>query len=215
MKKILIQNEELLTTLNNWTDWFFDQDDRHIMADKTKLVSYTGVKEHSITDEYLYSMLPKKFPEHEGYPESMYGAEMTKFWTNWNYNKAWTEKVNEIVLDLNSFLTSKRNALCAYYPPGGFIGWHTNWNAPGHNIVLSYSETGKGWFKHYDLEKQEIVTIPDESGWNCKVGYFGSWREPGKEVWHSAYTECERLTFSFMIPDRHMWEEAIEDLCNP
>ena len=24
----------------------------------------------------------------------------------------------------------KHNALLNYYPPGGFIGWHTNWNLP-------------------------------------------------------------------------------------
>lgn len=215
MKKISVQNEELLDLLNDWVDWFYEQDDRHEMADKENIESYVGPKEHSISDEYLYEMLQKKFPEHDGYPEAMYGAEMSRFWTDRAYNKKWTEKVNEVLFELNLILTAKRNALCAYYPPGGFIGWHTNWNCAGHNIILSYSKTGEGCFKYYDLEKEEIVTIQDDKGWNCKVGYFGSFKEPGKEFWHCATTDCDRLTFSFVIPDQHMWEMITEEICNP
>ena len=56
--------------------------------------------------------------------------------------------------------------------------------------------------------------MQDKPGWTAKVGYFGY--NDDDIFWHSARTYDEfRLTCSFVIPHKEMWEMMIEDIeCN-
>jgi hypothetical protein len=91
------------------------------------------------------------------------------------------------------------SALFNYYPPGGFVGWHTNWNANAYQLLFTWSRTGNGYFKYWDLEKQEIVTIQDVPGWQCRWYYFGRHDEPNHHCWHAAYAGCDRVTLAYKV----------------
>jgi hypothetical protein len=101
------------------------------------------------------------------------------------------------------------NALSQLYPPKGYIAWHNNANAVGWNLLFTWSETGEGWFKYIDKYGKEI-TIPDKKGWSVKGGYFGSYDEDNKLCYHAAYTDCLRLTQSFVIGKNYdYWKDCI------
>lgn len=103
----------------------------------------------------------------------------------------------------------KLNALSQLYPPTGYIGWHNNANAPGYNLIFTWSETGDGWFKYIDKYGKE-VTIPDKKGWSLKAGYFGTYEE-NKVCYHAAYTDCWRMTHSFVLStDYDYWKDCID-----
>lgn len=106
------------------------------------------------------------------------------------------------------------NALSQFYPPEGYIGWHNNADAPGYNLIFTWSETGDGWFKYVD-ECGIIQTIYDTKGWSLKAGYFGTYDEDDV-CYHAAYTKCWRMTHSFVVErrDKDFWLDCIEHIEN-
>ena len=106
----------------------------------------------------------------------------------------------------------KQNALAVAYPPNGFIEWHNNANLPSYNLVFTWSETGNGWFRYYDRDRKENVTIPDKAGWSVKAGYFGSY-DDNKLVYHCAATECWRMTWSWTLGfDEEYWNDCLRSI---
>tara|TARA_Y100000593_G_scaffold75007_1_gene138262 strand:- start:10693 stop:11217 length:525 start_codon:yes stop_codon:yes gene_type:complete len=82
------------------------------------------------------------------------------------------------------------------YPAcGGYMGWHTNSDAPYERIYMVYSETGESWFKYKDPVTGEIVSVQDNKGWNLY-----RFKTPKDELfWHCVYAECNRYSFGFRI----------------
>ena len=95
---------------------------------------------------------------------------------------------------VESLLGIKDITTFTVYPPGGYIGWHSNYDAPGYNFLFTWSKDGDGFFRFIDPLTKETVTLEDSSGWNARMGYFGS---GDQELWHCAYTNCRRLTICF------------------
>lgn len=93
-----------------------------------------------------------------------------------------------------------------YYPPTGFVGWHTNYGAHGHIILFNWSEDGEGFFRFAKGNKMD--TIKDGKGWSCKVGYFGENVED--QLWHCARTECRRFSFSYRFANKQDWQDAVD-----
>lgn len=108
----------------------------------------------------------------------------------------------------SKFPTCLDNPVIGYYPPGGYVGWHTNCNAPGWIILFNWSEEGKGYFKYYHNYK--LVTLEDKPGWNARVGRFRP--EPNNLLWHCAKTDCRRFSFSYRFDDPLKWQEAVDCL---
>tara|TARA_A100001388_G_scaffold277442_1_gene268649 strand:- start:181 stop:798 length:618 start_codon:yes stop_codon:yes gene_type:complete len=113
----------------------------------------------------------------------------------------------------SKFPSSLDNPVIGYYPPGGFIGWHTNWAAPGWIILFNWSEEGKGYFKYY--YDMKVVTLKDKPGWNARVGrfpieYLRGEQKPENLLWHCAKTECRRFSFSYRFDDPIKWQEAVD-----
>lgn len=194
-------NPDLLKIINPFAEWFFSIDRKLI-----KLKGEGDTNDYHTSEDYLNSINKEK---HIGFPESTYGQDLTMV-------ESTPESFREIIVkfdsDLNAFFGAKFCAVKMYYPEGGYMGWHTNWNCPGYNILLSYNKEGKGYFRYKDPVTQEIVTQYDKSGWQAKVGYFGKKEESDKVVWHCARSHSERLTFGYVIPDRDMWQMMIDDL---
>ena len=164
---------------------------------------YTG-------DEYRDKIIAER-DQHEGFPEIIYAYSMStiNFGLNPECSKQeWAllgEKMKSTVDNLITTFGFKRNALFSVYPPGGYISWHNNANASAYNFIFTWSENGDGWFKYWDMENNKEVLIPDTPGWQCKAGYFGAYGEPKKNLcYHSAYTNCLRMTVAFTLNRREI-----------
>lgn len=199
-------NPEIGDSINEFADWFFRQD-----RSPLKLNGVPDENERYTSTEYL-ELVQSKGLDHIGFPEKVYGIDMG------DVSKVpfeWVDKIQELDTELNTFFGSEYNAVKMYYPAGGFMGWHTNWNAPGYNILLSFNKRGDGFFRYQDPITKEIVTQDDKKGWNLKVGYYGDRSEQDKIWWHCARAYSERITLAYVIPNLDMWEGMIEDLIIP
>lgn len=163
--------------------------------------------------------------KHNGFPEATcsysFGTNGLKFVSDAGLlaDEA-GRRVVDFYQKIQTQLNLKRNALFSVYPPeNGFISWHNNANASAYNFIFTYSETGEGWWKHYDPVKKEMVTIPDVKGWQCKAGYFGAYQDGmDKVVYHAArnYGKGMRMTIAFVLDRSEMsagiQEWVIEDI---
>ncbi len=198
--------------LDDFVDWFFQQDLSQLKTrrrdDFKKNLSHIECTDR----KYLEEALPT--PDRFGFPRDCYGVDMVIHNPNdlGNFPTYFDPVLRKLDDDLITFLGARNNALKMYYPPQGFIGWHNNGNAPGYNIVMSYSKTGEGSFYSYDLKTKEIIEYKDNPGWNVKVGYFGKFSEPDKVYWHSARTECDRVTLSYIIYDKNIWDNMVDEI---
>ena len=78
--------------------------------------------------------------------------------------ETWGDFMQKVKYDFASELGAHTSALLSYYPPGGFVGWHTNYDANAYQVLFTWSETGEGFFEYYDKQKDEIIKIDDVPG---------------------------------------------------
>ena len=177
MRKIKLLNKEVISLLNEFKDYIFGLD-LTSLDDTNNMLGLKEPFEYGITDDYLSEMI-KLDKDHSGFPEAIHGQLLEEWFGNSSFfDKEIKQEVDKITLKLTQYLTAHRNALCAYYPPGGYITWHTNWNASGYNLIMSYSEDGSGSFSYIDPETRDFHKVQDEPGvWTAKVGYFGTYEE--------------------------------------
>lgn len=194
-------NPEILEVLERGRTWLDSLD-----KSKFKLFGEADFTQYYTSTEYLESIDKE---EHIGFPEKKHGIDIIMTESTEVKERS---TVREIILKLNQLIGSRNSAVFMYYPPGGYMGWHDNHNASGYNILISYSKNGNGYFRYVDPETKEIITLHDKPGWNVKVGYYGSGENGESTYWHCAYTDEERITFGFIIPDKNLWEMSCEDL---
>lgn len=206
MKLLNNINEELLTILNEYRAWFDEQDDHELLiCDERRVQGHT--LESATSEEYLNEV---KKDSHKGTPEV---ALVSDFHLTPGVPKKYRDKSLELCTNLAAYLGAKFNAVHVYYPKDGFMGWHNNWDCPGYNILISYSEGDNGFFRYLDPETQEICSMEDIPGWSCKVGYYGGKKEDSSlHYWHCAGSTTPRQTLGFVIPNKEMWEMMIEDI---
>jgi hypothetical protein len=109
----------------------------------------------------------------------------------------WGDFMQRVKYDFAAEIGSHTSALLSYYPPGGFVGWHTNYDANAYQVLFTWSETGDGYFQYYDKKTDQIVRIQDVAGWQCRHYYFGAREEEDLHCWHSAYAGCQRITLAY------------------
>lgn len=220
MREIRLNNTDVKEVLNEYSDLITEKYKDGTMDKAFHLNAREHTRDRWIADDYRDRII-QRVEQHDGYPESMrcYHGTMTS-----NDGRALNLKdqnlafpIRDAALQLNNdmmtFLSAKRNALCAVYPPGGWISWHNNANASGYNILFTYSETGDGWFRYWDLEKKENVTIHDVPGWQCKMGYFGSYSQKDKLCYHAASTDSLRITVAYVFAEAdNFWQDVVEDI---
>lgn len=209
MKEISLNNPELRSLLYGFSDWFYDQDISVFNEESTK----GEIDYDCVTTDYMNRLIEKDH-RHVGFPESMRGLEISEEALRKPEFFHFRDPIRKILFEVTSFIGARNNALTAFYPADGYIGWHTNWNASGYNLIFSFSEKGNGFFKYLDPETKEIVKMVDPAAeWTCKAGYFGSYKEKDNHFWHAAESNgSTRLTFSYIIPDEFMWSEAIDEI---
>ena len=193
--EVTLSNPYYIAKLNNLIDEFFAvpdyNDPKYIKA--TPNWNTQANPEYWCSEDYLRKIIARK-DDHKGFPEEgmaqpiEYMVERDNKWLSFR-NKA----REEFTLDIGA----QHAALTNYYPPGGFVGWHTNWNASAYQILFTWSRTGEGYFRYLDLKTNNIVTIEDKPGWQCRWYYFGRQAEIDHHCWHSAYTYCDRFTLAY------------------
>lgn len=79
-----------------------------------------------------------------------------------------------------------------YYPPGGFMGWHTNSGTEGYRVYATYCKEGEKSFFRYFLDGK-IHTEWEQKGWNCRMF------EVRKDslYWHCVWSDTDRYSFGF------------------
>lgn len=223
IRDIPINNDELMELLNQYVDVYnheaFEQS-VHVWCenehDKGQQEKWTG-------EEYLQHLINVEGDRHEGFPDHMVSRafkphqpeEMDRAFVkdvDPKVKKEILDKIYKLNEEMMLFLGVRNNALCAFYPPGGYISWHTNWNAPGYNLIFSWSENGDGWFKHRDPVSGKIVHHQDRPGWQLKAGYFGHLGERDKICYHAASTNCKRITVSFIFSAADMAMDMQDDV---
>jgi hypothetical protein len=214
MKAISSLHPDLLQILTEFSDFFYGRDFSHLedfmaLDPKMKDIIVKDKREDATSMEYLLRALPT--PTKYGFPRNTWGLEMSHE-KEYIKDRELLSRADKTNSNLMEFFGARNNALQMYYPEGGYIGWHNNCNAPGYNIILSCNPGGDGYFDHYDHVEQKLNRFQDEKGWNCKVGYFGSDKEPEKIFWHCAATNTPRITFSYVIYDKNLWQDMVDDI---
>ena len=201
-------SDELQDILRPYTEWFFNQD----LSDLREAIDTKRAGEYNVItgcDEKYLNMIVEKDGEHIGFPEHTKSIDILMDGRAPEHHRKECQKLNQ---ELCSYLGARNQAVQVYYPEGGFMSWHNNWNASGYNILMSYTKRGNGFFKYRDPLTHEIVEMKDKPGWSCKVGYYGKGREPDKVYYHCAVSYEDRLTLGFVIPHLEIWRNMIEDI---
>tara|TARA_R110000868_G_scaffold283752_1_gene544173 strand:+ start:532 stop:1197 length:666 start_codon:yes stop_codon:yes gene_type:complete len=194
MAELVIRNSEFLKKLDYIKDKVLSADiatlsrDNHMADPKDALTC----GEKYLTEEYLYKHMNDT--SHRGFPIQHYSTPIESV-------KDKHESLQEIFkYSRGNFVTeagANSDAVFLYYPPGGFVGWHTNQNNSGYQFILSWSEKGDGYFQYYDKQQKQIVRLQDQAGWNCRYYHFG--KEEQDHCWHSAYTNVPRITVCLLF----------------
>jgi hypothetical protein len=202
-------NDYCINILNDAL-WFAKEENyKKVVGKKLDLFEkadfYTGL-EH-------FEEIKSSGTKHSGFPHIVVGYSFCNSMLQFDKeNPKYESNIEEITYKQKEFLTKiqttfnlKRNALFTIYPPGGYISWHNNANASAYNFVFTWSETGDGYWQHYDQQTKEHVVIPDVKGWQCKAGYFGSYSDgEDRLVYHTARTNCLRMTVAFVLDRSEM-----------
>lgn len=154
----------------------------------------SGFKHRTSEETFRKEYLPYA-DDHIGFPVEWYSVATEEL--KEMYGDEWQDLNSYVRYDLAAELGAASNALFSFYPPKGYIGWHTNWNAYSYQVLFTWSETGEGYFSYYDKPNDEVVIIPDKKGWQAKTYFFAPKEDTQNHCWHTAYTECNRMTLCY------------------
>jgi hypothetical protein len=208
MAELNLRNKEIISQLEYIKSEVLKT---NILTDRSMIENYRAFSpDNALTDglkymDHVYLQKHMNDPDHKGFPVEHYSLpvynipddrlkEVTKYTAN----------------DFISNLGANSDAVFLYYPPGGFVGWHTNQNNSGWQFIFSWSEQGNGFFQYYDKKKKAIVQIPDKAGWQCRHYHFG--KDEPDHCWHSAYTNVPRITVCVLFrwwDKPHMKEQIL------
>ena len=219
---IEINNTVVLDALNNFKDYMYEKHKSGELKNDLHVNCKDHTRDRWLADDYMHRIMDRG-RAHDGFPESMHSYHgMSPDGKGYDAPCGMKKllEYRDVAIEMNntlmSELTAKRNTLATVYPPGGWISWHNNANASGYNVIFSWSETGDGWFDYWDLDKKQRVRIPDKAGWQCKMTYFGSYDEPERLCYHSASTDCLRISVAYVFSSAEdIWKEVIRDISDP
>jgi hypothetical protein len=227
MRLQVIQNitREILEPMNAYRDWAFSSPIQSEIASMLKHHEARLSQGDGVCS--VETLAGIDHHRHDGAPDEFVGINMNSDilklhvgqLQRWFIEEA-RAKSDELDRQLQHQLGAKVCALKMFYPAGGYIPWHTNWDAAGYNIIFTYSAGGSGYWRHVDPagassvvpRSDRLVHIGDKPGWNAKAGYFGRKDELDKITWHCAYAREPRLTLSYLIYEKDLWENLVEEL---
>lgn len=216
MNTVDIKNENLLSILRECSDLI-----KNPILETIKVSNNNQDMQNWVGEDYKKQIIAMG-RGHDGFPVSSksFSLQVGHFTLGESKKELELAKtINRLNESLIAELGVRNNALFMVYPPGGYISWHNNANASGYNVLLTWSEEGNGAWQHVDPITEELVTIPDIKGWQCKYGYYGSYDDGDEKlVYHCAYTNCWRITIAFVYnrdeSGKNMAEMMLEDISN-
>lgn len=208
LEKFPIRNKELINILEDfrytYRELYLPEETNRPLKEEQR-----GMADHYTGEEEMRRIIGMGEKHHGAAENSFCYPVKPEFYTGTHpeeYRKNW----EYLDLKMTTELGLELSVLSTLYPPQGFIGWHNNANASAHNLIFTWSENGDGWFKYIDPKTQELITVPDEKGWNLKAGHFGEYGS-GDVVYHAARTNCYRLTLSYVLgDDEDYWQDCID-----
>ena len=77
------------------------------------------------------------------------------------------------------------------------MGWHTNYDQPGHRLYITYSsENNKSFFRYRNRGENQIMTDYDDKGITIRE-FLVPYKKP--YFWHCVGSECDRISFGFCL----------------
>ena len=194
MSEITIRNKELLKTLDGFVEDFFsregyDDPKYHVYSEPEDMTN----GEYFCSEEYLKECMSRD--KLVGVPDRHFAQPISKMVRA--EPEKWKDYMHRVKYDFAADIGAHTSALLSFYPTGGFVGWHTNYDATAYQILFTWSKSGNGYFRYLDKETGEIVTIQDKAGWQARHFYFGPEDEPENHCWHAAYAGEERITLAY------------------
>tara|TARA_R110002096_G_scaffold69149_1_gene166338 strand:- start:19058 stop:19732 length:675 start_codon:yes stop_codon:yes gene_type:complete len=194
MAEITIRNKELLATLDGFVEEMFSKstyNDPSCYTYRTEADMELG--EYFCSQEYLDECLARS-PELVGPPDRYFAIPIAALVRK--HPDDWKDYMQKVKYDFAADLGAHTSALLSYYPPKGFVGWHTNYDANAYQVLFTWSKDGNGFFRYRNADGT-ITTEQDKPGWQARHYYFGAENEPDDHLWHSAYAGCERITLAY------------------
>lgn len=197
MTEINIKNEELISHLDNYIEGFYNipqyNHNKYVLSHLPDDINKNDTS-ILLSRKYLEKELIKGY-DHDGFPHYHLSQPIGRM------AETSPELFGDLAFNIRkkfpAYLGVHSSALTNYYPPNGFVGWHTNWNANAYQVLFTWSKNGDGQFKYLNNENDEIITIKDKPGWQARAFYFGRKDEPEHHCWHAAHTNCDRFTFAY------------------
>lgn len=82
-----------------------------------------------------------------------------------------------------------------YYPPTGYMPWHTNSNSTGTRVYITYADEEHQSFFRY-MKDDKVITDWDQKGLNIREFQIPQLPE---QHWHCVGSNCNRYSFGFNI----------------
>ena len=200
-----LQDDEILkdlalTVFNSQREDLNDILKNHYHEDKNAL--------DKVSEKSLYSLLNKKTKVSSDIVEDRklsnciaYNFDNVKGAIISEKLKHLREKVDEIAklriqefLKLNGYFDFE-NTGHFWYPPGGYMGWHTNNRKPGWRFYISYvDKPGNSFFRYRDPVSGEVITSHDKQ-WNFRLFKVSV----EKSLWHAVYSNAHRFSIGYTI----------------
>ena len=136
MSEVTIRNKALLKILDSFSDEMLSKpsyDDEKYWTYHEREDIYKG--DYYTSREYLDECL-SRFPELVGPPDRYFAQPISKMVRE--DKEMWGDFMQKVKYDFASELGAHTSALLSYYPPGGFVGWHTNYDANAYQVLFTW-----------------------------------------------------------------------------
>jgi hypothetical protein len=81
------------------------------------------------------------------------------------------------------------------YPPGSFMGWHTNSEVPGWRLYVNHAEEpGRSFLRYRDPATGAVVTSWDQE-WSFRLFRV----ETQRPFWHAVYSDTCRYSLGYRV----------------
>lgn len=95
-----------------------------------------------------------------------------------------------------------------WYPPGGYMGWHTNSGAPGWRLYVTHAEVpGASFFRYRTPDTREIVTCVDHE-WDARMFLISA----DRPLWHTIHSDTHRFSLGYKIQPMPRWWGVVRRL---
>ena len=132
--EVKIRNKDFLATLDRFKDEMFsvhgyNNPDYYAYSSRDDVVR----GEYYTSEEYLRNVSLKG--DLVGPPDRHFAQPIAKMVRE--DPEKWSAYMQMVKYDFASEIGAHTSALLSYYPPGGFVGWHINYDATAYQVLFT------------------------------------------------------------------------------